>query len=188
MQHISCRCKHCGKSYSYCTYGNGPQFGTEEGCSMEYCGECQTAINDALSKIPVKFRPTLVPVTDEKTKEFLDTLFKQEKEKFYSGSLPIVAKLVGDYGYETVEECTFQWVRYIRGVKTDGSVEYKVEKEYDVSKKEITQKLYTDDRRNKKQSYMPCKQYRLPKKENFSVEIKPLTPPTGEIFFNSPKL
>lgn len=186
MQHISCRCKHCGKSYTYCTYGNGPQFGTEEGCSMEYCGECQTAINEALSKIPVKFKPTLVPVTDEKTKEFLDTLFKQEKEKFYSEKHLNFAKLVGNYGYETVEECTFQWVRYIRGVKTDGSVEYKVEKEYDISKKEITQKLYTDDRHNKKQSYTPCEQFRLPKKE--IVGIKPLTPPTGEIFFNSPKL
>ena len=31
MQHLILRCKHCHKEYTYCTYGNGPEFGTEEG-------------------------------------------------------------------------------------------------------------------------------------------------------------
>ena len=35
MQHYRLRCKHCGKEYTYCTYGNGPEYGTQEGCSME---------------------------------------------------------------------------------------------------------------------------------------------------------
>lgn len=29
MQHIYRRCKHCNKEYFYCTYGNGPDWGTE---------------------------------------------------------------------------------------------------------------------------------------------------------------
>ena len=55
MEHILRRCKHCNKEYTYCTYGNGLNWGTEEHCSMDYCGECQTAINNALSNIPKKF-------------------------------------------------------------------------------------------------------------------------------------
>ena len=42
MQHIYRRCKHCNKEYLYCTYGNGPEWGTEEYCSMDYCGENTT--------------------------------------------------------------------------------------------------------------------------------------------------
>lgn len=55
MQHYILRCKHCHKEYTYCTYGNGPEYGTEFGCSMDYCAECQTAIDDALSRITKKF-------------------------------------------------------------------------------------------------------------------------------------
>ena len=51
MQHFRLRCKHCYKEYVYCTYGNGPEYGTEAGCSREYCAECQKAIDDALGKI-----------------------------------------------------------------------------------------------------------------------------------------
>ena len=55
MQHIYRRCKHCNKEYLYCTYGNGPDWGTEKYCSMDYCGECQKAIDDALSNIPERY-------------------------------------------------------------------------------------------------------------------------------------
>ena len=66
MQHLLKRCKHCNKKYTYCTYGNGSIWGTEEHCSMDYCGECQTAINDALSKIPQKYsyKMELIPHED----------------------------------------------------------------------------------------------------------------------------
>lgn len=62
MQHLIRRCKHCGKSYTYCTYGNGPEYGTQEGCSMEYCAECQNAINEALAKIPIRIVKKYTPV------------------------------------------------------------------------------------------------------------------------------
>ena len=55
MQHLRIRCKHCQREYTYCTYGNGPEYGTESGCSMEYCADCQKAIDEALGKIPKKY-------------------------------------------------------------------------------------------------------------------------------------
>ena len=66
MQHIYRRCKHCNKEYLYCTYGNGPDWGTEKYCSMDYCGECQKAIDDALSKIPERYsyKMELIPKED----------------------------------------------------------------------------------------------------------------------------
>lgn len=59
MQHLILRCKHCGKTYTYCTYGN-----TDE-CSMEYCGECQSAINKALNDIPIKMIQKYKEINDE---------------------------------------------------------------------------------------------------------------------------
>lgn len=55
MEHFKIRCKHCQREYTYCTYGNGPMWGTEAGCSKEYCAECQNAIDGVLGKIPVKY-------------------------------------------------------------------------------------------------------------------------------------
>ena len=61
MQHIYRRCKNCNKEYVYCTYGNGPDWGTEKYCSMDYCGECQKEIDDALSDISAKTPKKEVP-------------------------------------------------------------------------------------------------------------------------------
>lgn len=76
MEHWILRCKHCRKEYTYCTYGNGSQYGTEEGCSKEYCAECQKAIDEALNKIPQKFKPIEVEIED---KEILDKLLQIKK-------------------------------------------------------------------------------------------------------------
>lgn len=181
MQHFRLRCKHCQKEYTYCTYGNGPQYGTEEGCSMDYCAECQKAINDALSKIPHKCRPYYSFVTNSETKEKLEQVFNEERKKFNDSNHLNVAKLVGDYGYESVEECTVDWVKYIRGVKEDGTVEFKVEKEYDLLNKIETDKLYFDSTNNEKQRYTPITQFKLPKIDKLNVN--PLSPPQGDLFY-----
>lgn len=80
MQHLLRRCKHCNKEYVYCTYGNGPDWGTEKHCSMDYCGECQTAINIALSNIPKKFsyQMELIPHEDFNN---INKIIDEEKEK-----------------------------------------------------------------------------------------------------------
>ena len=80
MEHIARRCKHCNKEYTYCTYGNGPDWGTEEGCSMEYCGECQKAINDALARIPEKYSCKMELIQD-KDFDYINKMIDFEKEK-----------------------------------------------------------------------------------------------------------
>lgn len=186
MQHFRLRCKHCQKEYTYCTYGNGPQYGTEEGCSMYYCAECQKAIDDALSKIPQKCRAYYSFVTNSETKEKLERVFKEEREKFKKSNHINAAKLVGDYGYESVEECTVDWVKYLRGVKKDGTVEFKVEKEYDLINEIETDKLYFDSTNNERQKYTPITQFKLPKLNE--LEVRPLSPPQGKIFHMGMKI
>lgn len=181
MQHFRLRCKHCQKEYTYCTYGNGPEYGTEEGCSMYYCAECRKAIDDALSKIPQKCRPYYSFVTNSETKEKLERVFKEEREKFEKSNHINAARLVGDYGYESVEECTVDWVKYLRGVKKDGTVEFKVEKEYDLLNNIETDKLYSDTTNNEKQRYYPIVQFRFPKYDE--IAVKPLSPPQGDMFY-----
>ena len=79
MEHWILRCKHCQREYTYCTYGNGDCYGTEEGCSEEYCAECQKAIDEALSKILVKFEPRFVEISNPDLLADLDDI-KKEKD------------------------------------------------------------------------------------------------------------
>lgn len=181
MQHLKLRCKHCHKEYTYCTYGNGPRYGTEDGCSMDYCAECQKAIDYVLSAIPQKCRPYYSLVTDSETKEKLEQLFNDERKKYKESCRINAAKLVGDYGYESVEECTSNFVKCIRGVKKDGTVEFKIEKEYDLINKTETDKLYSDPTNNKRQEYTPITQFRMPTKDELTM--KPLSPPSGKMFW-----
>lgn len=37
---------------------------SEDGASMEYCPECQKAIDKALKKIPVKFKPEQMEIVE----------------------------------------------------------------------------------------------------------------------------
>lgn len=181
MEHIIRRCKHCNKEYTYCTYGNGPYYGTEKGCSYDYCAECQNAIDKALSEIPIKCRPYYSVITDEKTIEFLEKKFVEEREKYKMNIKFNCSKLVGDLGFESVEEYTVDWVKYVRGVKKDGTIEILGEKEFDEINKIKTTKFYKDSTNNKKESYQPLSQLKL---SNFLVTEKPMEPPTGRIFFD----
>lgn len=82
MQHFILRCKHCNKEYTYCTYGNGPEYGTEAGCSMEYCAECQKAIDEAFAKIKVKFEPRYVEIQPTfGLDKILEGIKKEKKRK-----------------------------------------------------------------------------------------------------------
>lgn len=54
MQSYYRRCKHCGSEYLYRI--NGGRFGMDDWIS-DYCPECQSAMDEALSKISKKFEP-----------------------------------------------------------------------------------------------------------------------------------
>lgn len=109
MQHIKCRCKHCQKTYYFCTYGNGPEWGTEPGCSMEYCGECQTAITKALSDIPVRFKARFKEIMPSLG---LDKMLagikeaKTKKEEARESHWPTVFISGSGEGYDNIETYT----------------------------------------------------------------------------------
>ena len=184
MQHIRRRCKHCGKAYTYCTYGNGPEYGTQEGCSMDYCAECQNAINDALAKIPLRVvkKYTLV---DAKEIERISKIFEEEKEKYYSTpKLFNLRKMIPDWNCESVEMCYIDGTEYYKCVEYDGTISYKVAVEYDVIEENFTGKNYFEiDVHN---GYVSVIQFRWPK-FNSEIEVRPMTPPKGDLFYIEPK-
>ena len=182
MEHLRRRCKHCGKAYTYCTYGNGSEYGTQEGCSMEYCAECQNAINDALAKIPRRIvkKYTLV---DAKEIERISKIFEEEKEKYYPKFLNL-RKMIPDQNCESVELCYIDRTEYYKCVEYDGTILYKVAVEYDVIEEKFTGKNYFEiDVHN---GYVPVTQFRWPKYYS-EVKVRPMIPPKGNLFYIEPK-
>ena len=84
MQHFLLRCKHCGSKYTYCTYGN------EDGCSMEYCGECQSAINESLDKIPKKIIKKFDYLTDIEEIFRINSIFDREKKLYDESNINLL--------------------------------------------------------------------------------------------------
>ena len=180
MQHLIRRCKHCGKAYTYCTYGNGPKYGTQEGCSMDYCAECQKAIDDALAKIPLRIVKKYT-LADAKEIEHISKIFEEEKEKYYSTPKLInAAKMIPDWNCESVEMCYIDRTEYYKCVDYDGTILYKVAVEYDVIEEKFTGKKYFEvDVYN---GYVPVAQLRFPK-FNSEAKVKPMAPPKGDLFY-----
>lgn len=186
MQHIYRRCKQCNKEYVYCTYGNGPDWGTEKYCSMDYCGECQKAIDDALSKIPERYsyKMELIPKEDyDYINKTIDVQY-QEYKKEISSKVFELYQIYMENEYDFVEGCYFDYIYYTRGIKKNGDIEIKQSMEYDLINKKLTGKKY--------RFYdMPCNQYKpltlmkFPTAENIKVE--PLEPPTGKLLFDIPE-
>ena len=200
MQHLTFRCKHCQRTYTYCTYGNGPEYGTEAGCSKEYCAECQNAINEALGKIDVKckpaykeIRPTLgVPELLEKIKNDEERRLAEEREK-NGFTFPSVYPFAPDEGYDNVEE-------YTHGHKTfrvewnDGEEDnkhYFLCMEYDIKNQQYTGNVW--EAKDGKDSYTKIhgytrtnKLFQEAMKEAFSADARPMKLPTGNLFYMNP--
>lgn len=141
MEHLILRCKHCHKEYTYCTYGNGPEYGTEEGCSKEYCAECQKAIDEALSRIPVKCQMKPVEVDMPEMLPILADIKRRLSED--NGKFPNVTRLLGGT-YDNVEIYTYQGKTY-RVEYNDDTPDDKhlfVEMEYDLVNKKVTEKYW----------------------------------------------
>lgn len=186
MQHIYRRCKNCNKEYVYCTYGNGPDWGTEKHCSMDYCGECQKAIDDALSKIPERYsyKMELIPKEDyDYINKTIDTQYLEYKKET-SGNVFGLTQIVIENEYDTVEGCYINHIYYTRGTKENGDIEIKQSMEYDLIDKKLTGKRYC--------FYdMPCMQYKPLSIMKFPtvelLQVKPLDPPTGKLLFDIPE-
>ena len=184
MEHIIRRCKNCNKEYIYCTYGNGPDWGTEEGCSMEYCRECQKAINDALAKIPEKYSWKMELVQD-KDFDYINKMIDFEKEKhrkeITNGVRFEMSKLSFTRDYKELEGCYINHIYYIRGIKENDDVEIKESVEFDTINKKLTGKRYRfyDHPRNQ---YVPITIFNLTKKDG--IPEKELEKPIGKVFFD----
>ena len=151
---------------------------------MDYCAECQKAIDDALAKIPLRIvkKYTLV---DAKEIERISKTFEEEKEKYYSTPKLInAARMIPDWNCESVEMCYIDRTEYYKCVEYDGTILYKVAVEYDVIEEKFTGKKYFEvDVYN---GYVPVAQLRFPK-FNSEAKVKPMAPPKGDLFYMEPK-
>jgi hypothetical protein len=180
MEHIIYRCKHCNKEYVYCTYGNGEEYGTEKGCSRDYCSECQKAIDNALKNIPKKYEPRLQKINDENEINIINKIFDEEKEKYFKEVKVCAAKVIGDWGYKNVECCYIDNIEFYRCFNDNNEIEIKVSMEYDLINDKFTEKRYKEYGHGT--HYKNVMQFKLP---DFS-KTKPinLSEPLGNVFFN----
>lgn len=184
MQHIKCRCKNCQKTYTYCTYGNGPEYGTESGCSMEYCADCQKAIDEALANIPKKYtwkwleiRPTLGLF-----EALTETKEKVEKERKES-NMPIIVPSPLFYStYDNVDTYVRDGIEY-RVEWNDSTPEDKhvnIKMEYNLMDDCFTNKVWRVDTG---ETYYHTRPFKWEGKE---IEVKPMAPPIGKLFYFDP--
>ena len=189
MRHIYRRCKNCNKEYVYCTYGNGPDWGTEKYCSMDYCGECQKAIDDALSKIPERYSYKMELISKEDfdyINKTIDTQYQEYKKQISNnvfGCFRVSSIVMGDE-YVDIEGCYINHIYYTRGTKENGDIEIKQSMEYDLINKKLTGKRYSFYDKPCLQ-YKPLTQLKFPTVE--LVKVKPLEPPTGKNYFDIPE-
>lgn len=188
MQHYKRRCKHCGKTYTYCTYGNGPIYGTEDGCSIDFCSECQNAIDEALKIIPKRYDVRYTLLDDSKDKDIstirieLNKAFDEERDIYNNKTqtrMISISKTIGDWGYKYIERCFIDGVEYFRCTKEDDTIEFKVAMEYDVINKKFTGDKYYDHN-NPYRGYSPVIQTKFYPTD--LVPVSPLAKPKGDIF------
>ena len=184
MQHLELRCKHCGIRYTYCTYGN------MDGCSKEYCGECQTAINKALSKIPKKITKRIDYITDKAEKLRLDSVFDIEKKRYETNHLlkeetshrfPEFIPVIGNWGYESVERCYINGVEYYRCYNEDGTFDIQAAKEFNLINNEYTGELYKEVGKHGYE-YTPVSQSKFPVGEEL-IPVKPMSLPDDKMIY-----
>ena len=177
MQHFILRCKHCKKEYTYCTYGNGHEYGTEEGCSREYCSECQKAIDNALKSIPIKFRPIKEEVTDEKEKQkILQELESIKSEVEKKDCFNVVSLL--NSKFDNIDRYTYNgktyYVEYDDENPNDKHLS--IEVEYDIINEKSTSKVWRTTNNNTFQHGRSCGSI-------FKVTEQKLDRPTGNLFW-----
>ena len=189
MQHFILRCKHCNKEYVYCTYGNGQEFGTEAGCSMEYCAECQKAIDLALGKIPVKFEARGMEIHEPMLFDLFYKL-KCEHSKSENELFPMIVEFSRD-GWE------WDWIEtyYHDGkkfeVKWNDDEEDKhvfLFMEYDLQSKNFTDKVWKFDSNDSYSIRQGGRKVRNDMMKRlgstlFTADVPAMVEPTGQLFF-----
>ena len=181
MEHLICRCKHCKREYTYCTYGNGPQYGTESGCTREYCAECANAIQNALKNIPIRYEGRPVKITDSKEEERINKIFDIACSEYKETVKIGCARMIGDWGYDKMEGCYIDKIMYYRGTKENNIKEIFIFNEYDLINKTFTGKHYFENHFPNK-NYFPLTQLKFSNLAH--LKEKTLPKPSGKLFFN----
>lgn len=144
MQTYMCRCKICNQTYWYNTYGN------EDERTDEYCPDCAKIINS----IPKKFEPRWKEIDEPHLLELFQRIEQSEKEKeekiqkeIEEGKRekPILPKMVPllmcSWGpWENCVEIHHNGIHYRMywNDDTPDQREFRIEMEYDLTKKEFT--------------------------------------------------
>lgn len=190
MEHLIRRCKHCQKEYTYCTYGNGPEYGTEEGCSMDYCAECQKAIDDALGKIPLKFCHEFVPINEP----LLLPVFQEIKNNYAkhpSGLCwPMFTRMYCCGNYDNIDEYIHNGILYRVEWDDDKPEELhvSVDMEYDIENKRLTGKPWiTEEKDRYSHGRNSGKALERTFKEIEKVKPVPMSEPMGNLFYMESK-
>lgn len=190
MQHIRRICKHCHKEYTYCTYGNGPEYGTEAGCSMTYCAECQKAIDDALNKIPVKFEPKYLEINEPRLLLLFEKIRIDYLNKHENDSLPRIVPVLPDSGeYDIIEMYTHKGKTYLVEWNTDTPNEkhISVRMMYDVIKNEFTNNFWMNDDNTPTNAYYRRTSFIKRFKNEPLSPVKPMAPPIGVLHYMEPE-
>lgn len=118
---------------------------------MDYCGECQTAIDNALGMIKVKFEPKFVEIKPTfGLPDMLAGIKNKETQRNQEDGInfPMVVCLnLPDCDYDNVEEYTHEGKTY-RIAWDDGKedeLHYFVQMEYDIDKGEVTTNVWKAD-------------------------------------------
>lgn len=186
MQHFILRCKHCQKEYTYCTYGNGPDYGTEEGCSMDYCAECQKAIDKALSQIAVKFVAKPIEIDEP----LLFKVFKKIKDEYQStnkNSFPFITQVLFDLNeYDFVETYIHNNKKYQVKWNEDTPNEKHIFlfMEYDVVNEQFTNKVWRFDEKDRYVYSSNAAKVLQKHLEQHKITESTMPPPTGELLYN----
>lgn len=174
MEHLICRCKHCGTEYTYCTYGNN------DNCTDEYCGECGTAIIEALKGIPQKYKGIKQLLTDSKEIEKAIKIFDEERTKYKESGNIKMSKVIGDWGYEVVEGCYIDKTEYYFCTDKNGRVDIYALKEFDIKNNNFTGKYFFENKNHRRQ-YFSITQMKFEKLKD--IKVKPMKEPEGKLFY-----
>lgn len=177
MEHLILRCKHCHKEYVYCTYGN------EDGCSRDYCSECQKAIDEALKAIPVKYEAGYTEIHDDKIfdvlastkRNYLESLIGTDYHISYHFAVPFSQ-------YDNVELYEHDRRRYLVewNDETPDDKHVYLYSEFDLINKTFTGKPWTDG--------INCRDYYSKHRPAHAkdISVQGMTPPIGKISFMMP--
>lgn len=179
MQSYILRCKHCQREYST----------SEDGASMEYCPECQKAIDKALKKIPVKFKPKQMEITEPMLFPLFDRIKKDDEEKHKNGELvwPAVIGLTGEPfdGYDNIDVFIHNRKKYLvkYNDETPEDRHIYVSMVYDILNEKFTKEPWRYDTGSEYIHYRNTMKDMMETLQELYTNPRPIDPPSGDLLF-----